>query len=415
MSNMLKLARVKWYLGQTLLPEHMVAQEQALGSEAFLRDRLEGLPESGIAEMRFNEQLLSDGVLNITALLAVMPDGTLIDVPRNSALPTLSLSIAGSSRLAVYLHLLGQSDTALGNRLYEKDPKTVQRLIHRTQLTLTDKLDGSVAFLRLGEFEKGASGQWQLAETYIPPLLQVGSNPFLKTQLEDLQQKLERLEQQLIAQLQDTFLRLERLAVTRSTLAVMYSVMSALSDVRYGVTRHPFYLFKMLRELYFELCSFHETLPEQTSIPYIHSDLGGCFGRLFALLTQRLRLLGAQQNYIKFAKMNDLFRISGLPEEIKNAQEVYLLIQRTNLHERIPTDDIKLSATSRLALVHRLVLRGIPFKHLERVHFQHSFGPEIDFYQIMLTDEWVHALREGSLAFYQLPAMEKASAYLFWR
>ena len=76
MSNMLKLARVKWYLGQTLLPEHMVAQEQALGSEAYLRDRVEGLPESGIAEMRFNEQLLSDGVLSITALLAVMPDGT---------------------------------------------------------------------------------------------------------------------------------------------------------------------------------------------------------------------------------------------------------------------------------------------------------------------------------------------------
>ena len=92
-----------------------------------------------------------------------------------------------------------------------------------------------------------------------------------------------------------------------------------------------------------------------------------------------------------------------------------MLIQRPTLHERIDITEAKVSCTSRLALVHRLVLRGVPFKYIERPPFQHTFGPEVDFYQLQSGEEWNHVLRESAVSFYIHPTLEKANAFLFWR
>jgi len=65
--------------------------------------------------------------------------------------------------------------------------------------------------------------------------------------------------------------------------------------------------------------------------------------------------------------------------------------------------------------VHKLSLVGIPVVRIERPPFQHSFGPEVDFFQLSFGEEWDLALREGSLAFYQTPGLAEAKAFLFWR
>ena len=103
------------------------------------------------------------------------------------------------------------------------------------------------------------------------------------------------------------------------------------------------------------------------------------------------------------------------PEEVKLAQEVYLLVQRPTLHDRIAMDEVKISCTSRLALIHRLVLRGVPFKHVEKPPFQHTFGPEVDFYKLQSGEEWNYVARESSVALYVHPVLEKANVFLFWR
>lgn len=71
-------------------------------------------------------------------------------------------------------------------------------------------------------------------------------------------------------------------------------------------------------------------------------------------------------SHLKFLKMNGLFRLNALPEEMRTATEVYLLIQRPSVRDRVNIDEIKLACTSRLALVHRLVLKGVPFRLLEK-------------------------------------------------
>ncbi len=68
-------------MGQTLLPDHFIAQEEALLEDAAAHFRLHGLPAYGIAALRWNQTLLAEGVLSISAATLVTPAGVLIDVP----------------------------------------------------------------------------------------------------------------------------------------------------------------------------------------------------------------------------------------------------------------------------------------------------------------------------------------------
>lgn len=411
----LKIAPVRWFLGQTVLPEHFVALQQIVDAAAEFRARTHGLPMYGLAQLSYNETLLRDGVLSVGELSAVLADGTVISVPGNCSVSPLSLVATSATRVSVYLHVLSDVVSSQGNRAYDSDPRVVERVVHRAVLSINDHVDASRASLRLGDFEKGVAGSWALSASYVPPLLQVGNTPHLLPALGVLEAQINALEPQLAAQLQDTFLRPDRLSTIRRCLLALYRAQSWLADLRSRVPMHPYDVHAALRELYLEACCFHEVIPEQPVLVYRHDSLGTCFGTVLRLLQQALRPVYTRSTHLRFSRSNGLFSLSGLPSELKDAQEVFLLVQRPTLHERIPLDDIKLSCTSRLALVHRLVLRGVPFKHVERPPFQHTFGPEVDFYQLQSGDEWDHVLRESSVALYVHPVLERANVFLYWR
>lgn len=411
----LKIGHVRWYLGQTVLPEHLRALAERTDAVVELRNRLGGLPHHGLAELTWSEPLLREGVLAVSELSAVLPDGAVVSVPGNAALAPLSLTATGATYLSVYLHLTDETLTAAGNPVYESDARVIERVLQRAQLSSSDKLDRSCGFLKLGDFEKNVDGTWRLATAHIPALLQVSTTPYLRQPLVQLEAQLTNLEPQLAAQLQDTFLRPERLLSIRLCLAQIYRTLSQLHDIKHKVPLHPYELFTSLRSLYEELCCFHEVLPDQPALPYRHDDLGRCFGGMFTLLQQHLKPVYTRSTHLRFLKANGLFSLTQLPEETKLAQEVYLLVQRPTLHERISMVEVKLCCISRLALIHRLVLRGVPFKHIEKPPFQHTFGPEVDFYQLQFGEEWNNIVRESAVGLYIHPVLEQANVFLFWR
>lgn len=413
--SLLKLARVRFYLGQTLLPEHLQAQEDALLATQVLRARGAGLPAYGLIELGLSEPLLRSGVFGVTDLSAVLPSGQLLDVPALCSVAPLSLTATGATRLSVFLHVLSPHHESAENRVYAADPPVVERVLFRAALSITDSIEGSVQVLKLAEVEKTAEGAWRIDPSYVPPLLSVGVTTFLLPELREIERRIGTLEPQLVPQLQDSFLRPERLSVIRRCVVGLRRTRAMLADIDRKVTPHPYQLFSTLRELYGELCCFHEVLPDEDVLGYRHDALGPSFGRLFAVLHQHLRPVYAHTTHRKFDKANGLFVIGNLSEDTKLAEEVYLLIQRSHVHKKVPMDDVKLSATSRLALIHRLILKGVQYKPVERPTFQHPFGAEVDFYQLIPGEEWNHCLKEGSVAFYVHPALESANAYLFWR
>lgn len=411
-----KIAPVKWYMGQTLLPDHFTAHENALQSEMRLRTQIQGLPAYGFAQLSWNEPLLIDGSLGIHAMTAVLPGGGIIDVPANCSVPELSLAATGASRCAVFLHLLSEPAKIDRTPLYEDDPKHVQRIYFRAVLSTQETVENTIGTLKVGEFEKAADSTWSASAKYIPPILQVGTTPFLRMFTMNLSRMLRSFRVQLESQLKDTFFGLAKLVSIRRCLTEVYCLQSVLEDLEHQVYRHPFHLFESVRRFYLELCAFQETLPEGDPFPYIHNDLGSCFGRLYQYIEDKIRPLRSQSTHIRFLLQDNVYKVAPLPAEASSASEVYVLVQRQSLHDKVSLEGVKLAAPSRLVHIHRLALKGVPIKHLSQPHFPHSFGPDIDFYQLTTGEEWETAQREGSLAFYNQPTLEKASGiFLFWR
>jgi type VI secretion system protein ImpJ len=410
-----RLARVRWQMGQTLLPEHFRTQEQSLVEELRLRAELGGLPSHGVAHLTWNEALLAQGSLSISSLAAVMPGGWLVEVPGNTTLAPFSLEGTGKSSTTLYLHLLAETVDSSGVTLYASDPPVLQRVLHRLHLSLEPVVDGAMASLKLAAFAKDMEGTWRQEGSWVPPLLLVGSNPFLDGLLRELDGLLEHAQHLLLTQLSDSYLRSDRLNNARRTLCEVYRLQALRTDMRQGIYPHPYPLFEALRRLYFEQCCYLEALPEERMPGYRHEELAQSLGGWMRLLQQGFRPEDSRSTHQPFVCKDGLFILSPLPLEVIEAGETYLLVQRKEPGERLPLEGVKLASPSRLPSVRRLALKGVPFRHVPYPEFPHAFGPEIDWYLLVQGEEWRHVARENGLAFYVTPQLEDAKVSLFWR
>jgi type VI secretion system protein ImpJ len=410
-----KVARIKWYVGQTLQPEHFMLQEEALLAEARLSDRVRGLPAHGIARLAWNTQLLAQGELVIASMTVVLLGGALIDVPGNAAVQPLDLRSETSNCVSVYLHLLGQTQDAKGQPLYEDDPRGVERVFQSLRLATEPSVAGATASLRLLDLQRNVGGGWEVSQRYSPPLLQVGTSPFFAGLREELVTLLVNFRREVVLHLSDAYISRDQAAAVRRVVAQSQQFVCLLTDIDQQVYPHPYLLFSALRTLYFELCCFFEAEPESELPAYRHDDPAASFDGLVELLKSRLGHVRSRMRYCSFERVAGSFLVSPIPKELVDASEIYFLVQRPDIKRKVPTDSIKLASPKRLPPVHRLALRGVAFEALSQLPFPHSFGPEIDFYRIDLNEEWSQVLNESAIGFYAQPEHEKVKFSLFWR
>src|SRR5262245_50254579 len=202
-----KLARIRWQVGQTILPEHFRAQDEAFSAEVQLHAGLSGLPQVGIASLRWSEVMLGEGILSISSMTAVMPGGIPVDVPGNAVLPPLSLEATGRAEVTVHLHLMEDARGAEGVPLYADEPPNVQRVLRAMQLSSEPSVDHAVSSLELTAFSKDLKGAWRPSPRRVPQLLQVGPNPFLDELFGQLDTLLEKAHGQLRSLLLDSYQR----------------------------------------------------------------------------------------------------------------------------------------------------------------------------------------------------------------
>lgn len=415
--NTYKLAPVRWELGQILLPEHFTAQHAAMLAEVRLRAAIHGLPSYGVAELSWHAKALEQGQLVVQSLTVLLASGIVVNVPGNATLEGLSLKAVGAPRAKVYLHLLGDKPSAVGNPAYADDPKMLRRELLALKLSTQPSLERSIETLQLAEFEQEPEQRWSLREAYCPPLLQVGSSPFLQQPLLRLDRKLVEFYARLLEQLQDHFLRADRLTGIRSCLLEVCQVRSLLAEANGGVHRHPCLLFDALRRLYFEICAFKEKLPDKPVYPYQHDALGDAFGGLLRNLDDNLSLLTAPPRYFELKRRDGQLVVDSWPDELSRAEKVYLLVSRNQRQEKVPLDEVKLASPERLELVHRAALKGVPFELLATAPAGHYFAHGVEFYELTLGEEWAYAQKARGLAFYITPPLESpdVKVLLYWK
>jgi type VI secretion system protein ImpJ len=411
-----KLARVRWQVGQTVLPEHFRAQDEALAAEVRLQASLSGLPQVGVASLVWSEALLADGGLSISSLTAVMPGGFPVDVPGNAIVPSFSLEATGRAEVVVYLHLLEDTRNAEGVPLYSEDPPNVQRVLSRLQLSSEQSVERALSTLELASFSKSVEGAWQPAARKLPPLLLVGPNPFLNELLVELDSLLEKAHGQLRTLLLDSYQRTERLASARRALLEVRRLQFLRRDMQHGIYPHPYDFFDAIRRFYFEVCCYLELEPDVDVPTYVHDDPGAALWGWIDLLNRAFRPEDTRLTYKPFESRDGQFVLTPLPTLDEGIQsELYLLVRSEDPGRPPSMEGVKLAGPSRLPVVRRLALRGIPFQHIPHPAFPHAFGPEISWYKLSMGEEWQYALRDNGIASYVTPALQGTQIFLFWR
>lgn len=407
-----KLARVHWRMGQTLLPSHFVAQEDSLLANLGLRFSLTGLPNYGLARLRWNESLLAEGILNIQSLTVVLPGGELIDIPGNATTTPFNMNETGQARLSIFFHLMGEKELDDGG---SSSDGAVRRKVFEVALNSEESLSAAKQTFGLADFNKDLEGNWALSPDYVPALVQMGTTPFLMPLIEELDKQLENFHFKLAQQIAASHLSGESLSSSKKILHAVYTMQSFLQDLQGQVRFHPYFAFAAIKAFYLELCFFQNVTPEHVKTGYQHGDLASCFQALSEPTIQMLKQVKADNPYIPFEFKGESFRISRLPEKVSSAAQVFLLVQKERVGDKIAIDAIKLASIARLPTVHQLSLGGVPLEKIARPPFQHSFGPEVEFYRIVGGEEWDYALRDMTLAFYALTEHKGLKAYIYWR
>jgi type VI secretion system protein ImpJ len=410
-----KLARVSWKMGQTLLPEHLLAQEDALLANTVVRFRIQGLPSYGIGKLILNESLLGEGVFSIQEMTLVMASGLLLNIPGNAVVSPFNLNLPGTTKVSVYLHILNDMPTGAESSTggWEDDTEVrIPRVIHRMALSSEQDYPNAVEMLKLAEFNKSPEGAWYISRDYIPPLLQVGTSPFLRKEMDALSDALSLFQYNLYMDAV-SYLSGDSLSSVKQCLKSVYRSQRLLANLFSQVHLHPFYLYEDLNTLYTEVCFYRNTTPENITSAYNHDQLASLYN-IIELLNKQMQLVRTLPPYLPFELRDNIYQVR-LPEEIRQATNVYLLAQKDKVITQLSIGDLKIAGLSRLPVVHKMALQGIPFKKVEHPSFQHSFGAEVEFYMLREGEEWDHALNEMTVAFYNRPDLKDATFYIFWR
>jgi type VI secretion system protein ImpJ len=271
---------------------------------------------------------------------------------------------------------------------------------------------GAIETLKLGEFERDPEGIWRLNEGHVPPLLQVGTSPFLRSVLDDLPQTLEAFQYKL-AMDSASYLSGGSLYTVKQCLKSVYRMQRLLANLQRQVHIHPYVLYNELKDFYIDVCFYRDSSPKNVADPYNHDQLAECFKRIMEPLADQMQLAEKRSPYRPFEFRDGVYGIE-LPQEVRQAKEIYFLIQKSQVNKAVALNNFKIAAPSRLATVHKLALKGVPVTKIDRPMLAHSFGPEVEFYQLMAGEEWEYALKEGGVAFYNSPSFQEMEFYLYW-
>lgn len=407
----LKTARVKWRMGQALLPDHFNSQEASLRAESGLRfEQLPG-PNWGVAELAW--EFNPEGRVRIRRLVLIHRSGEIIDIPGNCDAPdAIDVSSEQQAEVSIYLHF----DS--GPRFTHESPQggtdKVERSVLQLKLSLYPDSAPDAEPFKLAQLEKSLEEEWALATAYIPPSTRVAALPFFRPVLSRLQRVVAALHEALVEEVRDAFLSAETVASARQCLRGVFEVQAVLADIKGDLDLHPAQLWRVLTGLYLDVCVHRGVSPSEHTLPYRHRQIGDCFERVLTALEEQVAIRKAETPHATFEQDGTML-VCKLPDEARRAHQVYWLIQKDRIGDSLHLNQVKLASPQRLSTVHQLALRGIPFRPIMNPPFHHSFTSEVEFFSLERGDEWDHALREGKMAYYVRDELKSVRAFIYWR
>lgn len=412
---MQQLKRVDWQLGQPLLPAHLIAQEESLiGNLNFYIQNL-GIPYFGIGNLKWDDKLLSQGVVSINKLTVIFPNGDLIDVPDNGTINTYDLNLSGVNQLTLYLHVLKDSSQQSVFAESGEEEEKINYSIHNLVLTNEHHLYAGKASLKLAEFEKDIENRWKLCENYAPPLFTILNHPFLISKLSTIRTIIESFQRELELESSSGKLFEQKTLNTKLCLLEVASFRQFILNMDRNIITHPYHLYVKLSHFLNTFALMFLDLTDFSVIPYQHDKLAPLFSKLVDLLIQYLKPKSDKLSSIKFEKKQNCYVSERLPQDLYETSEIYFIAQYVDPKVKSAIEGLRMAAYSRLFNVHRFALNGIVLLRLESAPFNNNFSRHAQVYKIQKDSEWEHALSEGKVAFSVDNDHQELQGFIYWR
>jgi type VI secretion system protein ImpJ len=312
---MKQLQHVLWSKGTFLTPQHLQLQDKFLEDSMNFRLQALNFCAWGFNEVLLDQELLAEGQLAISRASGIFPDGLPFDIPGpdqpppSRALAELfdpevrdldiyltvpdykdkGLNVAGSGRAAGSRYLaeivnVRDDNTGSGEKSIQIARKNLRLL------TANESREGSSA-LRIANVEKTAAGAFRLNAYFVPPLLEVRSNDYLRGLVSGILEILSAKSTQLSGSRRQKNQSLaDFTAADIANFWLLYTVNSnipVLNHLLLGQRCHPEELYSALTMLGASLTTFSATIRARDLQLYDHADLG----RVFTDLDEKLRIL----------------------------------------------------------------------------------------------------------------------------
>jgi type VI secretion system protein ImpJ len=362
-------SRIAWSEGLFLRPQHFQQQERFFDYSRQQQLAMQ-LPHCwGVRKLVIDHQCLKFGQFALAELEALLPDGTVLQLPQVEALPE-PLQIAKSCRdQLVYLCLA--MDKTNGQNISTADSAHISRYgfaehdvtdvslaeeatepLQLAKLRLLFKLESQdrggficmpVARIR----EVSEQGEVRLVKKFIPPLVDIQQDAelsaFVSEALGMLCQRADALSD-----------RLGKGQGTANSIAdfLMLQVLNRyeplLRHIKAGVLEHPLQLYRLMLAMLGELATFTSRRKRPTEFPvYQHDDLTTVFGNLGVIMNQTLSVVleqTAQALPLEQAKFGIL--VSALTDKTLLDYAQFVLAVSADL----PAEDIRKHLPARLKI-----------------------------------------------------------------
>jgi type VI secretion system protein ImpJ len=392
-----QLQAVLWTKGVLLTPQHLQAQDRFF--EDVLQFQLAALSFCpwGLHRLTIDREALAGGVVSVSSVAGLLPDGLPFDVPAADPAPpprplegcwlpdqqalTVYLAIperawdgvnvaaAPQDRAARYLaRVVLRRDENTG--LAEK-PLTVQQKNFRL-LVENESLEGSTT-IPIARVQRTSTGSYELDARFVPPLIDLGASDYMLSLARRLVERLAAKSTQLSERRRQKGLGLAEFGISDvASFWLLYTVNSYLPQVRHLFeTRrgHPAELFSLMLTLAGALTTFSASAHPRDLPTYEHTDLSKCFTTLDEQLANLLDTV-VPSNYVSLPLKSvrpTVYAVALDREEYLRATGWYLAVSAD-----MPPQDVARNAPRLLKLsssenIETLIRQAVPGLELSPV------------------------------------------------
>lgn len=377
-----------WKEGLFLMPHHLQMMDGY--HERLVEQRVSALGPHfwGVRELAFEQDELARGILRVSRLRAIMPDGTLVEVGPGCALDSLAVSVPGGATegrpLEVYLGVPAgaTSGTDAGGARYACSTETVRDAYQtageievecvrpNAQLLFDRDNRNNYITVKLAELAVGDAGRLEVSDRYVPPCLRAGVSQPVMTRLSRLVAALAAKQSDLSAKQRGRGgAMVEFGAADVASFWYLHTVNTAIPVMMHYAAEgevHPEQLYLALASLTGQLSTFEAEGDPISIARFNYLDLAGT---LFPLLDRVFGLLGtvvsARYRQIQLEQTQPGLFVGRIDEPQLFQKALYLLaggdVPDDTLRDDVPRY-VKIGSVDQIADIVQAALPGVGVK-----------------------------------------------------